>query len=226
MKKKHKLGFTLIELLTVIAIIGLLVGILIPTTTRIRDTTRKTKTKAQFSQWAMAYELFKQEYGFYPNFAPAAGSPPVKKGNHIFKDNDNAQDFARAFTGKSLNSASGSLWGNKKSLKLYTIHPDDLSDTDPDTAKLRDAFGNTEIGVIIDINGDGLITSADFTSESALAVKSKDGGTYTPSTGGAKTDIPSNGIRASVIFYTAGKGKSGTIASSDACLSWGLEHKQ
>lgn len=60
-------GFTLIELLVVIAIIGSLAAIVIPTVGTVRTSANNAKTKTQFSQWASAMELFKQEYGFYPD---------------------------------------------------------------------------------------------------------------------------------------------------------------
>jgi prepilin-type N-terminal cleavage/methylation domain-containing protein len=64
-------GFTLIELLTVIAVIGILAAILIPTTSSARTAARKAKTRGQFSQWAAAIEAFRQEYGYYPTFETA-----------------------------------------------------------------------------------------------------------------------------------------------------------
>ena len=58
-------GFTLIELLVVIAIIGILAAILIPTTSSVRISAKRAKTKVQFSQWAAAMEQFRQDYGYY-----------------------------------------------------------------------------------------------------------------------------------------------------------------
>ena len=51
-------GFTLIELLTVIAIIGILAGILIPTIGLVRKNAAKTKAASDLRQIATAYNAF------------------------------------------------------------------------------------------------------------------------------------------------------------------------
>src|SRR5258707_15486382 len=65
-------AFTLIELLTVIAVIGILAAILIPTTASARVAANKAKTRGQLAQWAAAIEGFRQEYGYYPPFETTA----------------------------------------------------------------------------------------------------------------------------------------------------------
>jgi prepilin-type N-terminal cleavage/methylation domain-containing protein len=44
-------GFTIIELLTVIAVIGILAAILIPTVSSVRTSANKAKTKVQPRSW-------------------------------------------------------------------------------------------------------------------------------------------------------------------------------
>lgn len=56
--KKTRSGFTLIELLTVIAIIGILAGILIPTIGLVRKNAAKTKAASDLRQIATAYNAF------------------------------------------------------------------------------------------------------------------------------------------------------------------------
>ena len=74
-------GFTLIELLTVIAVIGILAAILIPTTSSARTAARKAKTRGQFAQWAAAIEAFRQEYGYYPTFETGGAGLNKVNGN-------------------------------------------------------------------------------------------------------------------------------------------------
>ena len=58
-KKTHtRSGFTLIELLTVIAIIGILAGILIPTIGLVRKNAAKSKSASDLRQIATAYNVY------------------------------------------------------------------------------------------------------------------------------------------------------------------------
>jgi len=64
--KREKTGFTLVELLTVLAIIALLVGLLIPSLTMIRNTAKKAKQKAQLTEIGLALTAFRNDHGDYP----------------------------------------------------------------------------------------------------------------------------------------------------------------
>lgn len=61
MKKTQKKGFTLIELLTVIAIIGILAGILIPAVNRVRTSARQSVDTNNVRQIALAYQIYINE---------------------------------------------------------------------------------------------------------------------------------------------------------------------
>ena len=60
-------GFTIIELLTVMSIIIILIGLLVPSLNRVRRYSMDVKQKAQFHSIAIALDLFNSEFDGYPN---------------------------------------------------------------------------------------------------------------------------------------------------------------
>ncbi len=64
--KRKKLAFTLVELLAVLAIITILVALLIPALTAVRNMAKETQQKGQFATIEMGLTAFKNDYGDYP----------------------------------------------------------------------------------------------------------------------------------------------------------------
>jgi prepilin-type N-terminal cleavage/methylation domain-containing protein len=206
-------AFTLIELLTVIAVVGILAAIIIPTVGSVRTSAKKAKTKVQFSQLVQAFELFKQEYGFYPNIGERTDGK-----NYVALDDVNStKKLAGALAGKKpdgnpLGTADDydgekALCGNRKKLSFYSFATDDFLKNN-NNYYYQDSFGNTEIFILCDANGDGVIKKAD--DGTPAMVKAKEGGSgsgtakdeFTPAL--SDTDV----IRASILIYSAGdKGK-------------------
>jgi prepilin-type N-terminal cleavage/methylation domain-containing protein len=63
---RNKKGFTLVELLTVLAVITILVGLLVPSMTMIRRTAKEAKQKAMLTAIEAALTTFRNDYGDYP----------------------------------------------------------------------------------------------------------------------------------------------------------------
>jgi prepilin-type N-terminal cleavage/methylation domain-containing protein/prepilin-type processing-associated H-X9-DG protein len=70
-------GFTLIELLTVIAIIGILAAIIIPTVGKVRESARKTQCASNMRQLGIGFRLFLNENRDL--FPPAQAPAPVNQ---------------------------------------------------------------------------------------------------------------------------------------------------
>ncbi len=150
-------GFTLIELLTVIAIIGILSGILVPAVGAAKKAAMRAQTKSQLSTYVMSIENYRQEYGYYP---------PVNNGN-AFSENavnlangNNCADLIKALTGRDPNSGAALTGSDRtrfnKKLQEFHVFTEKEFERGSRT-KLVDAFDNPNIWIAVDHDGDGLI---------------------------------------------------------------------
>jgi len=91
-------GFTLLEILTVIVIIAILIGILMPALAQIKKLAKETKQKAQLGSIDVGINLYKNDFGEYP---PSHGSnAPVVTTDHFYYGG--AQTLAEAMFGQDL----------------------------------------------------------------------------------------------------------------------------
>jgi prepilin-type N-terminal cleavage/methylation domain-containing protein len=199
--KSRATAFTLLEILSVIAIIGVLAALLFPGLSGARRSAGRAKTKVQFSQWTAAIESFRSEYGYYPAFdSSALVNGGAAATNHPFHD----LLAARHRDGTTLTANEPAAVQNRKLIAFHAF-----SDADFTVAALIcDAFGNTEIAVLVDRDLDGTVKpGVDFTALPAV-------GGITPADG----MVPAAGIRAGVIFYAPVPGA--TAANPEFILSW------
>jgi type II secretory pathway pseudopilin PulG len=73
-------GFTLIEILTAVVIIILLVGILIPTLSRVHLGANKAAASAELGSLQAGLQGYFADFNMYPPSAPAYGGLPSKRG--------------------------------------------------------------------------------------------------------------------------------------------------
>jgi len=64
--KLKRAGFTIVELLTVMSIIALLLGLLVPALNLVRDYSKEIQQAAQFHSIGVGLAMFKTEFGAYP----------------------------------------------------------------------------------------------------------------------------------------------------------------
>lgn len=237
--QKQRSAFTLIELLTVIAIIGILLAILIPTTGSARLAAKKAKTRGQFAQWGAAIESYRQEYGGYPTFETSGAGLNKVNGNTVGGTNLTAvhrfyetlvgtRRDGSALTGAATGSPTPPLGQNTRRIQFITFTEADMVPTtsaDPTlTTKrglIRDSFDNTDIAVLMDKNLDGAVK---FSAQGGDGINSlplvsppdNAGVRLAPNT----TDFPAanqGGVRGGVVFYCMPP--NGTT-QTDLLMSW------
>jgi prepilin-type N-terminal cleavage/methylation domain-containing protein len=238
---KARRGFTLIELLTVIAVIGILLAILIPTTSSARTAAKKAKTRGQFGQWGAAIEAFRQEYGYYPTFETAGAGLNKVNGNTVGGTNLTATHrFYETLVGSRRDGTAlpTTTTGNPmppqgqntRRIQFITFTDSDMvpvNTTDTTlTAKrglIRDAFDGTDIVVLVDKNLDGSIKIGGAGGDQIASlplVRPADNTAGPPLVPGSPADFPSvaqGGVRTGVLFYSA---PARATAATDLIMSW------
>ena len=122
-------GFTLIELLIVIAIIGLLMGMLLPAVARAKQKAKEIVARSEVSNLDLALRKYYTEYRTWPKDIVCEDSNPVKnkvsgnlvkilEGEHVtiggVDQNRKGMRFMQ-FTKKDLNGDPISPWGDPTS---------------------------------------------------------------------------------------------------------------
>ena len=232
-------GFTLIELLSVMAVILILAGIIVPTISGARMSANKAKTRTQFSQWTAAFENFRQEYGTYPALFTNGSQKLVNQGattsttgNHLFHDIlAGKHRDGSILTGTGGNPTVANVQ-NPRHISFVSFTDSDFVLAADVTAGLntnnqlnfiRDAFHNTSIAVVTDTDLNGLINGKDASggypgvvvAGGTTTIRPTGTGTSTTNTG--LTTAQTGGIHAGVMFYCA---PTGATTETDLIMSW------
>lgn len=153
-------GFSLVELLTVIAVIAILIAILVPVASTVRDSALRGKTRSQLAQYATAYESFRADQGHYPSMG-ASGAEFSLRGNNAV--------FIETLSGFTLDGQPPTqpyaLRANPRRIRYYTFTSNEIARPgDPHAGEIVEAFGNPHIHVVVDRQGTGVIRASDFSS--------------------------------------------------------------
>ncbi|MGJ8648758.1 MAG: type II secretion system protein [Opitutaceae bacterium] len=160
MKNRKNIGFTLIELLMVIAIIGILAGILIPAVGAVRKQANIAASKSQISNYITAIQMFKGEYGYYPFVTDAA--------DKVVDLSSNSPLFIQTLSGRNtdgtqISASEAAAVGNRRRMAFHNFSESEylLDDDDKvDLSQLADRFNNVNIKLMIDASGDGFVLPA------------------------------------------------------------------
>jgi prepilin-type N-terminal cleavage/methylation domain-containing protein len=208
MTPRRRPGFTLIELLTVIAIIGILAGVLFPAISSIRKKARQSSAQTAFSQWASAMSRYKQAYGFFPNLNPGVTYNTAADTVHLLETQNINNNFVMALSGRKPN---GDVMTpverrtlNRNADEFVAFGKDDFenpAELTP-TTFLVDRFGNRNIRVIFDTDSSTRINRINRPAESMPEE--------------IRPIVGQNGIPARIIIYSTDLG--GDFANAEGSV--------
>lgn len=225
MKKQH---FSLVELLTVIAVIAILAGILIPTVGAVKESGKATQALTEAKGIHLAIKSFQNDHKYLPSQAAETGKDTVYWGSAAAAApaadaSVKIAEYAALDTSyltlfdticyvdhtditKTPASGSDTKKFNKKA-KKYLNPPNSYFVTDSATNGYRDPWGRPYI-IYLDTNYDGKIEN--IGNKFGLAGTNNQINDTVAVISLGKTTVPANGIAVN----------SSDIDQEDLCTSW------
>lgn len=100
--RSRRCAFTLIELLAVVAIVGLLIGILLPATAAARQAASRSTCAGQLHAIGVAFTQYAMGHSFYPTYGSSATQ---RARNYLLTDTSTIEDWTALYTGGHLTAA-------------------------------------------------------------------------------------------------------------------------
>lgn len=166
----QKRAFTLIELLMVIAIIGILAGILIPAVGAVRTKANIAASKSQLSNYVNAIKMFKGDYGYFPF---VTGNTDLE---YKLSEDPNSLNFIKTLSARdpSASNAKVTFGGNRRQVSYHNFSDQEFEIADDETVSLTnltDRFNNRKIVLVVDGDGDGILTVPDTSGTGTKELK-------------------------------------------------------
>ncbi len=164
----RKNGFTLFELLTVIAIIGVLAGLLLPALGKARERAKIAKCVTTIASLQTALSMYSVDYGVYP---------PSTSNENDQHNGNSANDSVFVPGANRPNNLVNALTTSTMGGPYMEFKGKDLDETDSNRPVLLDPWGQAYIYVCQkDIDGDDVDNEGPFHPN--LSPPDKDSNTY------------------------------------------------
>lgn len=189
--KNTKKAFTLVELLIVIAIIGILVGMLTPMISSAQKRAVASTSKTFLVNIASALERYQTEYGYFPDFI-------ASRERVNLADDNNSEGLIKALTGKTSEgkrlSQSDRREYNRKARNFIDIAAGNIVKKNGRNYVV-DSFENPNIYICVDADNDGFIKAGLPNISDGFSIQE------------IREIVPnqSSGVRAKVVLFTLKK---------------------